>query len=140
MYRFILMTAAFTVAKTQRALEQESKSMSPGNVTLPIPTKREIERERETQRHKIKVHSTISTQRLSVHTASVYVFMCVCFLVYCVVYYIHRSYIKEKRGTRRYIRHKYKKVKVHKVQSFYFYGNNRTCVGLFFRMEYGAML
>lgn len=45
MYRFILITAAFTVAKTQRALEQESKSMSPGNVTVPIPTKRERERE-----------------------------------------------------------------------------------------------
>lgn len=77
------MTAAFTVAKTQRALEQESKSMSPGNVTLPIPTKRE--RERETQRHKIKVHSTISTQRLLVHTASVYVFSCVCVFSYTVL-------------------------------------------------------
>lgn len=83
MYRFILMTAAFTVAKTQRALEQESKSMSPGNVTLPIPTKRE----RETQRHKIKVHSNISTETVSSYSIRVCVFIGVfSYIVLCTIF------------------------------------------------------
>lgn len=132
MYRFILITAAFTVAKTQRALEQESKSMSPGNVTVPIPTKRERERCSKTQNKSTQHYFDTETVGLySIRTC-----LCVCILVYfftvhCVVYYIHRSYIKGKRGTHRYIRHKYKKVKVHKVQSFYFYGNKRTGIRLF---------
>lgn len=93
MYRFILMTAAFTVAKTQRALEQESKSMSPGNVTLPIPTKRERERDSKTQNKSTQHYFDTET----VSSYSIRVCLHVFFLVYCVVYYIHRSYIKEKK-------------------------------------------
>lgn len=79
MYRFILITAAFTVAKTQRAVEQESKSMSPGNVTLPIPTKRERERCSKTQNKKYT--ALFRTETVGLYSIRV----CV------LVYFFHRT-------------------------------------------------
>lgn len=85
MYRFILMTAAFTVAKTQRALEQESKSMSPGNVTLPIPTKRERERDSKTQNKSTQHY--FDTETVSSYSIRVCVFMCVfSYIVLCTIF------------------------------------------------------
>lgn len=106
-------------------------------------TYKKRKRERDAQRHKIKstqhYFDTETVRSYSIRVCSRVLFFFICTL-HCVVYYIHRSYIKRKRGTHRYIRHKYKKVKVHKVQSFYFYGNKRTGIRLFLYGIYEAML